>query len=95
MYYLIIYNKANVSIILSCLVNIKESDKKITIIFYSLLIIMKWIEYVVKFFIIFVCLCSNIHQVNSLDNGLLRQPPMVEIFFFFSKNNLYSYNRVG
>ncbi|CAF1194820.1 unnamed protein product [Rotaria sordida] len=37
---------------------------------------MKWIEFVIKYFLLFICLNSNNHQVNSLDNGLLRTPPM-------------------
>ncbi|CAF4368352.1 unnamed protein product, partial [Adineta steineri] len=37
---------------------------------------MKWTEYVVEYFIISIYLCSYYKQVNSLENGLLRQPPM-------------------
>ncbi|CAF3756226.1 unnamed protein product [Adineta steineri] len=37
---------------------------------------MKWTEYVLEYFIISIYLCSYYKQVNSLENGLLRQPPM-------------------
>ncbi|CAF1144803.1 unnamed protein product, partial [Adineta steineri] len=34
---------------------------------------MWWTNYLVTYILLFLCLCD---QVNSLDNGLLRQPPM-------------------
>ncbi|CAF1205779.1 unnamed protein product [Rotaria sordida] len=37
---------------------------------------MKWTEYVIRCIFVVVSLCSYNHRVNTLDNGLLRQPPM-------------------
>ena len=55
---------------------------------------MKWTDVVSEYVLLFICLCANIHQINSLNNGLLLTPPMVQTCLF-SFEKLCLSNNIG